>query len=335
MENTNRFLSPSASQSRWYFVQENKLTGPVNGTFISDEVLAGRLSLAAFVWKVELANWTRIYDLEEFFILLPHSPSEEVLAEARARESKFAPPPPPKPQEIIEREWFIHEEDKQFGPFSKEEINNLILEGKVRAQTMLWKRSWSGWKSCDTCDEWSERFAPPPLASPTAGPIATAPVSAEATEKIPPNALPPAPPPVTRSVPVPVPVPAKAKPTLPPAPPSSTRSLPVEAPRVHELRATPRKPYEVRVLLTDGQEVGWGACRDISLGGMQVQMGYVPGPVGTELRINVNAYQDIPGFACTGKIVRIADDRRSFSLEFLSLPETAKASLAHYILAGI
>ena len=101
----------------------------------------------------------------------------------------------------------------------------------------------------------------------------------------------------------------------------------------HELRQTPRKPYEVRVLLTDGQEVGWAVCRDISLGGMQVQMNFVPGPVGTELRINVNSYRDIPGFSCAGRIVRVSDDKRAFSLEFISLPEAAKEGLTRFLLA--
>lgn len=105
----------------------------------------------------------------------------------------------------------------------------------------------------------------------------------------------------------------------------------LEEGRKREQRQTPRAPFEVRVLLTNGDDVGWGVCRDISLGGMQVLMNYVPGPVGTELRIHVNGYRGISGFDCSGKIVRAGNDKRSFSLEFTKLPDKAKESLARFI----
>ena len=98
-----------------------------------------------------------------------------------------------------------------------------------------------------------------------------------------------------------------------------------------EKRQTPRRPFEAKILLTDGQEVGWALCRDISIGGMQLLMDHVPGDVGAQLKLNVTASADIPAFACDGEIVRVMEDGRGFSFRFLSLPAKAKAAIEKYI----
>jgi hypothetical protein len=96
-------------------------------------------------------------------------------------------------------------------------------------------------------------------------------------------------------------------------------------------RAAPRKPFETKILLTDGKEVGWAICRDISVGGMQVLMDHAPGPAGTALKLNVNPQGSIPGFACEGVVVRILEDGRGFSFRFSSLGAEAKAAIEKYI----
>lgn len=96
-------------------------------------------------------------------------------------------------------------------------------------------------------------------------------------------------------------------------------------------RATPRKPFETKILLTDGKEVGWALCRDISVGGMQVLMDNAPGPVGTALKLNVNTHGPIQGFTCEGTIVRILEDGRGFSFRFTHLSQDAKAAIEKYI----
>ena len=98
-----------------------------------------------------------------------------------------------------------------------------------------------------------------------------------------------------------------------------------------EKRHTPRRPFEAKILLTDGQEVGWALCRDISIGGMQILMEHVPGEAGAQLKLNVAASGDIPAFVCDGEIVRVMEDGRGFSFRFLSLPAKAKAAIEKYI----
>jgi hypothetical protein len=96
-------------------------------------------------------------------------------------------------------------------------------------------------------------------------------------------------------------------------------------------RSAPRKPFEAKILLTDGKEVGWAICRDISVGGMQVLMDHSPGPSGTALKLNVNAQGTVPGFACEGVVVRILEDGRGFSFRFTTLSGEAKAAIEKYI----
>lgn len=98
-------------------------------------------------------------------------------------------------------------------------------------------------------------------------------------------------------------------------------------------RTAPRKPFEAKILLTDGKEVGWAICRDISIGGMQVLMDQVP-KTGSQLKLNVGAIASIPGFTCEGEVVRILEDGRGFSFRFHSLPANAKSAIEKYISQG-
>ena len=104
-----------------------------------------------------------------------------------------------------------------------------------------------------------------------------------------------------------------------------------EAKLPSDKRSAPRKPFEAKVLLTDGKEVGWAVCRDISVGGMQVLMDRSPGQVGTILKLNVNSHGPIPSFACEGTIVRILEDGRGFSFRFSALSAEAKSAIEKYI----
>jgi hypothetical protein len=107
-------------------------------------------------------------------------------------------------------------------------------------------------------------------------------------------------------------------------------SAPVAA-KPADKRSTPRKPFEAKILLTDGKEVGWAICRDISVGGMQVLMDHVPGAAGTTLKLNVNPAGNIQGFACEGVVVRTLEDGRGFSFRFTSLSAEAKAAIEKHI----
>jgi hypothetical protein len=108
--------------------------------------------------------------------------------------------------------------------------------------------------------------------------------------------------------------------------------IPATKPVVNkDKRSAPRKPFEARVILTDGKEVGWALCRDISVGGMQILMDHAPGPVGTSLKLNISTANAVPSFACEGVVVRILDDGRGFSFRFTTLPGDARQAIEKYI----
>lgn len=111
----------------------------------------------------------------------------------------------------------------------------------------------------------------------------------------------------------------------------SGSKMPAAAPAATDKRSTPRKPFETKILLTDGKEVGWAVCRDISVGGMQVLMDHVPGPAGTLLKLNVTGHGNFPGFACEGVVVRVLEDERGFSFRFTNLSAEAKNAIEKYI----
>jgi hypothetical protein len=105
----------------------------------------------------------------------------------------------------------------------------------------------------------------------------------------------------------------------------------VKVAAVKDKRSAPRKPFEAKILLTDGKEIGWAICRDISIGGMQVLMDHAPAPVGTSLKLNVSTHGKVPGFTCEGTIVRHLEDGRGFSFRFINLSADAKTAIEKYI----
>lgn len=74
-----------------------------------------------------------------------------------------APPaePPPLPQE----QWYAGIGGKQVGPLTVEQLQNLIQQGQVTKETLLWKQGMDNWAAARTIPEASRLFdqGPPPL----------------------------------------------------------------------------------------------------------------------------------------------------------------------------
>jgi membrane protease subunit (stomatin/prohibitin family) len=69
--------------------------------------------------------------------------------------------PPPLPQE----QWYAGIGGKQVGPLTMEQLQNLIRQGQVNQDTLLWKQGLEGWKKARDIPEASNLFGtvPPPL----------------------------------------------------------------------------------------------------------------------------------------------------------------------------
>jgi hypothetical protein len=119
------------------------------------------------------------------------------------------------------------------------------------------------------------------------------------------------------------------------------------APGAVEKRTAPRFPLVARLLVADSKAAGVtvALCRDISIGGMQVLTDRIPGPVGTQLKLNVSpssaspkksgskksARVTIEAFVAEGEIVRILEDGRGYSFRFKKLPEKSRKAIEKYI----
>ena len=71
--------------------------------------------------------------------------------------------PPPLPQEPS---YFLHLNNQQQGGFNFQTVANLIAQGQVNADTLVWKQGMSNWAKIDTLHEFINSFGgqmPPPL----------------------------------------------------------------------------------------------------------------------------------------------------------------------------
>jgi hypothetical protein len=126
--------------------------------------------------------------------------------------------------------------------------------------------------------------------------------------------------------------PSTAAPAVPPAPVQSVAPA-VVAQENSEKRSKPRRPLVAQVYLTNQSELITGICRDISVGGMQMQTDRIPGAVGSAIRLNVVPPTTVgmKAFVAEGVIVRILEDRRGFALRFTQISDEAKKVIESYI----
>ncbi len=98
----------------------------------------------------------------------------------------------------------------------------------------------------------------------------------------------------------------------------------------NEKRNMPRHPFHAKILFINNTETGWGLCRDISIGGVQLLIDNPLVSVGDKLKLNISAEGYIPAFTCSGEVVRMLENHRGFSFRFEGLPETAQKAIEKY-----
>ena len=96
-------------------------------------------------------------------------------------------------------------------------------------------------------------------------------------------------------------------------------------------RASLRRPFVAQILCSDDSAVFEGICRDISIGGLQVLVANFPGTVGQQVQINVHPENAGHRFVASGKIVRLLEGGSGFSLRFDNLNEEAINAIQDYI----
>ena len=50
-----------------------------------------------------------------------------------------------------ERIWYVHQEKKQSGPFTSEEVSQMVNEDKILHDAFLFKAGWRDWEPLEGC----------------------------------------------------------------------------------------------------------------------------------------------------------------------------------------
>jgi hypothetical protein len=145
---------------------------PVLRLNMPEDLLLQRLDAGALNW-VDLARptgdehqpWRRLFEIEDFKIVLPPMPFEFIRQKTDTRKSNTVPkreaarPQPPQflpkgPEtlsltinnpESQRVEWFIQFEGTEFGPFSLEELKRVLKSGRLQGEIYLWNATLENW----------------------------------------------------------------------------------------------------------------------------------------------------------------------------------------------
>ncbi len=173
--------------SQWYVAMGQKWIGPMSASDIYEKVANHQISLAHYAWKKGQAEWRRICDIKTFQSLGPHQPQKaaqkqfqsEVSAQSTrgqtsssrvgqtARSGSSSPSSssssssksgaarsPLAPAEA--RIWYLHQNQSQFGPFSREEITRFLKSGKIQPRVHGWRDGMKNWDRLERLPEFRD-----------------------------------------------------------------------------------------------------------------------------------------------------------------------------------
>lgn len=280
--------------SEWFFTVQNEIHGPFTSAEVGEQIAKGVVGLAHWIWKQGMPTFERISTLKDFEHLLPTKPAHEVLTHLQAKLEAQTPKavPPPLPQKPEQTKHWFVVVN---GNQSGPFSKDDLL---TMAQSKQITGETFGWKP--GMANWGALAQIPEISAIFSGP-----------------ALPP-------------PTPQIAPPPLTAAPPQPTAQN--TGGGGMEKRKAPRKPLKARIMLANNEGIAVALCQDVSSGGMFLITSTIPGPVGTQVKINVTPEEaDVPQFTAEGEIVRILPDSRGFSVKFTRISEDTKNAIQKYI----
>lgn len=174
MENTSPLIFDN--KLKVYFIaQQAKATGPVTAQGVAELVQKGEITPLHFVWADGEKDWKRISERKEFSSLLPTKPSQKTIEKIQSAldqikekkkraassskpdrtrstsdRTKFAEPrqdqEAPTPPLIEPRQLYLYYQSSQYGPFSHDELLQILESHRVGKNAYMWKPGWSTWK---------------------------------------------------------------------------------------------------------------------------------------------------------------------------------------------
>lgn len=148
LENTGKLFleSAEAMKPEWYLASGDQSVGPLSAAEILTQLQAGRIGLAHYVWANGMADWKRIFEVPAFRALVPQTPDNKR-------------PEPPISTAVIEekKDWFVFAQGTQYGPFTVQEVKNLLTSKRINPSDHAWKDGLTQWESIAQLNEFSTR----------------------------------------------------------------------------------------------------------------------------------------------------------------------------------
>jgi hypothetical protein len=183
MENTSKVLFED-DVPQWYLAVGNQKVGPLTASDVYQKVIAQEITWAHFVWSPGQSGWERICDIPTFQAAVPALPGgsnppptvadvtgkskklgsdskSKKIPSGRAGSAKKPPASVPNPDD--EKIWYLHYNDSQFGPFSKEEVDRSLAAGKVNGRVHAWTDGMKGWDRLERIKGFKVPESAPPL----------------------------------------------------------------------------------------------------------------------------------------------------------------------------
>ncbi len=309
MENTGKIILEGETQPVWFLAVGDTYVGPLSGQDLIQQIQAGQITWAHFIWKEGLGSWARICDVPVFQSAVPTAPASGL--EARIQQQALSPqvkkaepgraaggadPKTQRPANPVEKVWFLFYNETQFGPFSYEEVSRFLRIGKIHARVFAWKDGMGDWERLEKLVIFGDAVAESARVRSAIKESQTKTITVGVDRRLDPNR--------------------------------------------EDRRTAPRKPLVARILLTneDDDQVVIAICRDVSIGGMQVLTDKIPGDVGASVKLNVSPTGEpapFRPFVAQGVIVRLLEDGRGFCFRFEKLRGDAKRSIEEYVEAGV
>ncbi|MCJ8276643.1 MAG: DUF4339 domain-containing protein, partial [Bdellovibrionales bacterium] len=145
--------------SQWYLSKDGKAQGPLDEAAILQKISSGEVNHLDLVFQAGSSEWLPLSEVEVFNEALKKE--EEVRAKAKAAEA--------------EAEWIVLKKIKgekgskynQLGPFSKDQVLDLIERGEVKFKDFIWKQGYDSWVTIAQVEEFSEPLPSTPQVDPS------------------------------------------------------------------------------------------------------------------------------------------------------------------------
>lgn len=140
----------------WYYRQKGQTLGPVSENDLDALVQNGTLSPETFIWQKGMAQWQRYREVRGVAPAVEAAvPEANVAAENRADTAAGS------------EGWYYVYNDQTCGPVGDAELDALVQNGSLGADTFVWRQGMSEWQAYSTARGLAQ--APPAQPAPAQG----------------------------------------------------------------------------------------------------------------------------------------------------------------------